>query len=529
MSRSFLLLLLVVLGVTTIAHDVQADGDRFIIQVRTDATSGTHFDTIRTDFFAPDGVTLLTTVVHNAIPGRDYALGVRVAEFVTPFDPSHAMIGRTGLFLGGVEQSGRPWRFTRTLSTTPRHGHPHGGVGGSPTNIVITILLTNNFEPLEQVFKVATLESDNDASGTISPGDYLRYTIPFTATHDLGRGSVLRDFPEPHNPLIPQTVTTSHGIVFRGNLPSDTDVEVRLGPVPMEASVSVSYLVRVSCVKPEVINQGTLTLKLAGSTFAYDLVTDDPTTLQPDDPTIVPVDCGQGDPPPMAEAVAVFPQVIPQSVASGVIIEGSEMGTAIGPPIITMNGISAQTEVLVPSKDQDEVVVAMLTAEMTAKAGVIPFSLTPADPQFPVVNGFIQIHPALETAQEIAKDYNARVADVVGRQLSGAIEAFSRARNVAHMDPISCEALKAELVSDLQFESSLGAEQIIGKGETALQQASATNATEQELQGIVKTAADGVELQDELMQQLVNKIGLEPKKPKKKGLPPGLICPDLEQ
>ena len=80
MSNSFLSVLLVTLAATSIAAEVFADGDAIIVQVRTDATPGVDFDTVRTELFDPDTSTLLA-VDHAVDPLRDYALGVRVLEF----------------------------------------------------------------------------------------------------------------------------------------------------------------------------------------------------------------------------------------------------------------------------------------------------------------------------------------------------------------------------------------------------------------------------------------------------------------
>ena len=446
MSKPLHSVLIIALTIVFVAPEALADGDAIVIQVRTDATPGVQFDSIRSELFTPDMSTLISTADHTADPARDYGPGVRVAEFVlgSGFD-SGTYLGRTSLrFAGGVVRE-IPWRASF------KHGHPHSyptgffGIDifeidpGNPTTRVITLLFAIDFVPVQQAFKVFTLEEDNDASSTVSPGDVLRYTIPIFASHALGRGSLLRDVPDPDATLMPETVTTSHGRVFRGNLPFDRDVEVRFGPVAIDETVSVSYLVRVA---PEIINQGALTLKLAGSTTEYELLTDDPTTLEVDDPTIVKVSCAPQDelPKPPLEIPEVSPPVIPQFTTPGIIIESAGLGTSSGPPTLTINGFSVPTEVL-PPEEQNDVVSANLTPEMTADAGVIPFTLTPADPQLPDVNGLIEIRAALETPQEIAKAFGNTVTDHIGHHLGEGIEAFQAARTRAHEDPGSCEAL----------------------------------------------------------------------------------------
>ncbi len=512
--------ILVALVVTFFAQVALADGDRLVIQVRTDATPGVHFDSIRSVLFDTDGSTVLDTEDHTAASARDYGLGVRVAEFLfgSGID-SGTYFGQTSLqsFGGTVVQ--RPWRVT----LLPRHGH--AVTNHNPTLHVATILLPLFFAPVELAVKVVTLKEDNDTSGTVSPGDVLEYTVSFTTSHALGRGSVLRDEPAPHAPLIPGTVTTSHGTVFRGNLPSDTDVEARFGPVPTGQLVFVKYRVSVSCLSPEIINQGELTLKLAGDSAEYGLLTDDLFTPEVNDPTVVPVDCGLPDPLPGPPVPVVSPQVSPQHAMSSVIIEGEGLGTLSGPPMFTVNGFSVETEVL-PSFEQKEFVAALLTSDMTEGAGVIPFTLTPADPQLPKVHGLIEIRLALETPKEILQQLSETIADHIDHGLGERVAAFQQTRSMAHMDPNSCQPLKAELVSDLQFVASRIGLQMIDAGDTAYQQAVAANATQDELDEIEKATADGVELLDEMMQELANKVGKVKKNGKGNGKPKGLICPE---
>ncbi len=516
MGRVLELVLVSLIILTLIPIDAMADGDHTIVQVRTDAIPGADFDSVRTVMFDTDGSTVLWTVDHFADPARDYGLGVRVFEFSKDSDGGGTFIGVTSLLLAGGLVVERPWR-----TTFPGHAHDDEDPGHDFITNVITILLVKDFTPILQAFKIATLEEDRDGSGNISGGDILRYTIPFFTSHALEPRSVLRDFPDPYNPLIPGSVTTSSGTVRRGNLPSDSEIVVRFGSVPVDHSVEVSYLVRVTCIRPEIVNQAILALRLDGSTVHYRLLTDDPLTAAPNDPTVVPLNCGQGDPVPAREVANVFPPLVPQYTTRTVVIKSASLGTDFGPPIMTMNGIAVQTEIFAPSEDE-EVVAVSLTAEMTKQAGVIQFTLSPADPQLPEVFGSIEIRPAFETAQEITQELGEIIAGQVGESLDQGLAAFEQARTHAHRDPASCKALLAELKSDLRFIAEQTRAKIAASGFAALQQAVVAYGSEQELDEIRKSAKGGVKLLDKLMKELAKKRG----KARKRGKSHGLICPN---
>lgn len=271
-SLLFLVLLSFALVSSAAAGGVENESAYLAIQVRTDAIPGVHFDAIRSEGVRIGPGPALATRTHVAHSGRDYGAGVRVAEWAVPLsipgqDLGRDFVGSTAITLGGGVTTQRPWRIT--LESGAVH--------------VVTILLPFQFEPVKGVSKAVTLEIDNDGNGDISPCDVVRHTIRFTATHDVGRG-ILNDDPRPSSTLIPGTVQTTHGRVFRGNVLSHSTVFVRYGFVPTGDEVVVTFLAKV----PPVSNQGELTLELAGTTARYDLVTDDASTADVDDPTVVP-------------------------------------------------------------------------------------------------------------------------------------------------------------------------------------------------------------------------------------------------
>ena len=91
------------------------------------------------------------------------------------------------------------------------------------------------------------------------------------------------DDPDANTALVVGTVTASQGTVTRGNAGGDTRVSVDIGTLPAGASVTITFRVRINSPLPggttQVSNQGTVS-----SRELPVIVTDDPSTLQPNDP-----------------------------------------------------------------------------------------------------------------------------------------------------------------------------------------------------------------------------------------------------
>ena len=135
--------------------------------------------------------------------------------------------------------------------------------------------------------KSASLLSDNDGDGRVSPGDVLRYTVELN-----GRGATeFRDALSCGGHLVAGSVTTTRGTVTRGNSEGDTTVLVSSLALNGVEPATVTFDVEVV---PYVSNQGRL--RFSGG----DLLTDDPATAGALDPTVTPVSCSfatcAGDP-----------------------------------------------------------------------------------------------------------------------------------------------------------------------------------------------------------------------------------------
>jgi hypothetical protein len=507
--------LAILLTFVVIVSEANADGDYVIFQVRTTVEPVIQFDTIRTTLYEQGSGRLVGSIDHRAQPGRDYGLGARVAEFELDDPASGEFRGTVTMLLAGRVVTERPVRYS-----PGRHGHPHDWYSGYPNGFwVITVLLVpEDLDPVvlvEQVTKEATLVVDSDGNGSISACDTVRYDVSFPASHDVVHGSVFRDELTPDVDLLTGTVSTTHGTVFRGNFPRDNDIEVRFGVVPIDELVTVSYLVRID---PRIVNQGLTTLKLRGSSFEYDVPTDDPVTPAVNDPTVISLGCDpQGDPLPNPKTVNLFPDEIPQNILATIEFSGANLGTHAGPPTLTVNGFTVVTEILSQGNNLTEVVRARLTAEQTMQAGMVPFTLTPADPQLPDLNGVIAIRSAAGITGQITESLNDEITNRIGEVLSDGLQSFQAARIQGHADPESCEQLKSELRSDLRRTSEYASLQIISFGNSALQQATAANGTQEDLEAISNTVGDGLDLLGEMMGELMDNARKGKSKGKNKG------------
>jgi len=143
--------------------------------------------------------------------------------------------------------------------------------------------------PNLQLAKTAALQVDADGSGSVSPGDTLRYKLLLENT-GAGPASdiVIDDAPDANSTLVTGSVTTTAGTINTGNAPGDGTVQVALGTLAAGNSEVVAYETIVADPLPvgvtEVTNQAVFD--------AFELppgVSDDPSPPGSDDPTVVPV------------------------------------------------------------------------------------------------------------------------------------------------------------------------------------------------------------------------------------------------
>jgi uncharacterized repeat protein (TIGR01451 family) len=154
--------------------------------------------------------------------------------------------------------------------------------GGDPTITPITTA------PVLIADKAALLFADPDNNGVPSPGDTLLYQVIIKNVGNTGAtGVTFTDTPDANTALVAGSVRTSQGTITGGNA-GTPPVVVDIGALPSGGSVTIGYLVTIANPLPpgttRLINQGTVT-----SNELPPVPTNDPTTPQDGDPTIVPI------------------------------------------------------------------------------------------------------------------------------------------------------------------------------------------------------------------------------------------------
>jgi uncharacterized repeat protein (TIGR01451 family) len=176
-----------------------------------------------------------------------------------------------------------------------------GAIGDVHTNLITAQATDDDGGPLTgsadatvllagsqiEATKDDTLLNDANGNGIANPGEILEYTIVIRNTGNAAGVYTFTDLPDANTTLVNGTVTTSQGTVTTGNQPGEASVVVQLGSIAAESAVTVKFQVRVNNPLPaqvtKVTNQGLIT----GDSPAKP--TDDPDTLQPNDPTVTPV------------------------------------------------------------------------------------------------------------------------------------------------------------------------------------------------------------------------------------------------
>lgn len=134
--------------------------------------------------------------------------------------------------------------------------------------------------------------ADVDGSGGVSPGDMLRYRVVITTGVATAYDVTFSDSLDVHTRLIAGSVTCNpHCDILTGNSGLDNLVSVHFGALAANSSASIEYEVTVNAVLPfqlaTIANQG-----LVACANAPTIVTDDPSTSEPGDPTVVALTMG---------------------------------------------------------------------------------------------------------------------------------------------------------------------------------------------------------------------------------------------
>lgn len=133
---------------------------------------------------------------------------------------------------------------------------------------------------------------DADEDGSVSPGDTLLYLL--TLRNDgptVARTIVLEDRPDPATTLVAASVQSTHGVVERGNEPSDERVVITINRLAPAASAVISLRVQVQATDGvlTLANQAQVRYIGSGPTGQQELASDDPDTTAASDATITPL------------------------------------------------------------------------------------------------------------------------------------------------------------------------------------------------------------------------------------------------
>ncbi|RLB61778.1 MAG: hypothetical protein DRH08_13425, partial [Deltaproteobacteria bacterium] len=144
--------------------------------------------------------------------------------------------------------------------------------------------------PQVDVLKTDLLVIDGDASGGLSAGDTIEYTVTVMNSGNADADTVVfTDTPGGGTALVVGSVTTGQGSVTTGNGGGDIAVEIDLGVLAPDASVTITFRVMLDDPMPAgqmvISNQGLVTS--AGDPSGES--TDDPDTQAEDDPTDSPL------------------------------------------------------------------------------------------------------------------------------------------------------------------------------------------------------------------------------------------------
>ncbi|MGK2859904.1 MAG: PA domain-containing protein [Thermoanaerobaculia bacterium] len=143
-----------------------------------------------------------------------------------------------------------------------------------------------DLSPLK-VDKTVVVTADADASGGVTSGDTLTYTISVrnegtTTINDL----VLTDAPDTNTSIVAGSVTTSQGSIVSGNDPGAAIVNVSLGTLASGLSATITLSVNVNAgiatATTMILNQATVT-----SSNVPAVLSNDPRNSVPGDPTII--------------------------------------------------------------------------------------------------------------------------------------------------------------------------------------------------------------------------------------------------
>jgi uncharacterized repeat protein (TIGR01451 family) len=260
---------------------------------------------------------------------------------------------------------------------------PDVGGAADPTITPVTAA------PLLAVRKTDVLFSDADGDGLVSPGDELRYQISIeNSGNTSATGVILTDATPLLTTLVAGTVQTSQGTIV-----SADPVEVDLGEIVPGSPAVVSFRIDIENPFPathtSVQNQA-----VAQSAELPPVVSDDPRTPQPADPTVTPV--------------FVPPEV---AIADVTVAEGDVGATDA---VFTLSlSVASGRQVSVDYATADDTALAGLDYQAAAGTVTFPPGTTSTTVAVPVL-GDLSDEPDETFSVDLTSPVNATLADPEG-------------------------------------------------------------------------------------------------------------------
>jgi uncharacterized repeat protein (TIGR01451 family) len=159
---------------------------------------------------------------------------------------------------------------------------PHQPGANDPTTVPIMT------EARLYMAKKDALLTDADSNNEVSPGDTLVYLITVANVGNAAAtGVVFTDTPDPETSLVNGSVQTTQGIVTGGNTGGDVGVEIQVGALAANTSVTIGFQVMITpAAGTQVANQALVRFNDAGGAGPFELSSDDPDTVEENDPTV---------------------------------------------------------------------------------------------------------------------------------------------------------------------------------------------------------------------------------------------------
>lgn len=144
--------------------------------------------------------------------------------------------------------------------------------------------------PSGRADKQVVLHIDADGNGVPSPGDTLLYSIEVANTgNGAATGATAADLLDPNTSLVVGSVQASQGVITSGNNPGDTSVAINIGTIAARSGTfTASYLATINDPLPPGVNLISNQATGTSNEIPF-IVTNDPSTPAPNDPTTIAV------------------------------------------------------------------------------------------------------------------------------------------------------------------------------------------------------------------------------------------------